>query len=482
MRGHYGFVDQPGEGIFMSAALGLNEKKAIVLGINPSGVELVRFLVRKGAEVVLADAVACDTIKEFVEEQLDTSKFQLECGDYNAKTFENASLVIVASGIPLDLPVLESARTAGVPVVTEIEFVSLYCETPLVAVAGTKGKSTTAHLLEKMLEASGKKAFSNVNQPLARYLNLSQESDYLVAVSTSFQLEGTRSFKPKTVIFTNFSEDHLDKYPNIETYFSAYREVFKNSCSQTLHVVNASNAPLQQMIQGVPGVFVPFSEDPLPAGIQGAWATRFEVFFRDISPEGMESVSSLGLKNFRLRGAHNRENLMAAALAALSLGVTIEVIQGVVDNVRTLPHRLEFVKRLNSVAFYDDASASSPDATIRSLQAFTEPVILISGGRDKNLVYDALAPHIRQRVKNLILVGEAKEKINRYIGDFTETFLVGTIEEAVIVAYQKSRSGDVILLSPACAPNDQFASHEAKGDYFKDLIGQIAQPRRPNVL
>jgi UDP-N-acetylmuramoylalanine--D-glutamate ligase len=466
----------------MSASLGIKGKKAVVLGINPSGVELVKFLVRKGAEVVLADSKSAESTKEFVESNLDVSKIQVESGDYNTKTFENAALVIVASGIPLDLPVLEAARTAGIQVVTEIEFVSLYSETPIVAVAGTNGKSTTAHLIEKMIEAAGKKAISNVNLPLARYLNLNQDADYLVAVSTSFQLEGTRSFKPRAVVFTGFSDDHLDKYPNIETYYAANREVFKNSCSQTLHVVNASSPQVQQMIQGVPGTFVPFSDNPLPAGMRGAWGTRTEVTFRTIAADGTETESHIPLKNYRLRGAANRQNLMAAGLAVLGLGFSIEQIQSVVESIRALPHRLEFVKRLNSVAFYDDACASNPDATIQSLQAFTEPVILISGGRDKNLVYEALAPHIRQRVKNLILVGEAKEKINRYIGDFTETFLVGTIEEAVIVAYQKSRSGDVILLSPACAPNDQFESHDLKGEYFKDLIGQIAQPRRPNVL
>jgi len=466
----------------MSASLGLKGKKAVVLGINPSGVELVKFLVRKGAEVVLADSKSAESTKDFLEAQLDTSKIQVESGDYNTKTFENAALVIVASGIPLDLPVLEAARTAGIQVVTEIEFVSLYCETPLIAVAGTNGKSTTAHLIEKMLEAAGKKALSNVSLPLARHLNLNQAVDYLIAVSTSFQLEGTRSFKPKAVVFTNFAEDHLDKYPNIESYYAANREVFKNSCSQTLHVVNGMNPQVQQMLQSVPGVFVPFSDAPLPVGVRGAWASRFEICFRNIAADGKEVLQTLQLKNFRMRGAHNRENLMAAGLVSMGLGVTIEQMQSVVENVRALPHRLEFVKRLNSVAFYDDSCAANPTATIQSLQAFTEPVILIAGGRDKNLVYEALAPHIRQRVKNLILVGEAKEKINRYIGDFTETFLVGTIEEAVIVAYQKSRSGDVILLSPACAPNDQFPSHDHKGDYFKDLIGQIAQPRRPNVL
>jgi UDP-N-acetylmuramoylalanine--D-glutamate ligase len=466
----------------MSASLGLKGIKAVVIGINASGVELVKFLTRQGAEVTLADSKPCDSVQEFVENELDVSRFKLECGEFSAQTFENANLVVVATGIPLDLPVLEAARTAGVQVMTEIEFVSLYAKIPLVAVAGTKGKSTTAYLLEKILTAAGKKVFSNVAKPLAQYLNLNEKFDELVAVSTSFQLEGTSSFKPKLVVFTNFSEDHLDKYPNIETYFSSYREVFKNSCSETVHVVNSSDAYVQQMIQGVQGRFIPFANNPLPTGMVGAWGSRLEIVIRRTDENGGEILDCFNLRNFRLRGPHNRENLMAASLAALELGASIENIRAVIEEVRALPHRMAFVKRINSVAFYDDSCAATPEATLKSLQAFTEPVILIAGGRDKNLNYTGMIPHIRQRVKNLILVGEAKEKINRAIGDFTETFLVGTVEEAVIMAYQKSRSGDVILLSPACAPNDQFASHDAKGDYFQELVNQIAQPRRPNVL
>ena len=465
----------------MSASLGLNGNKAVVIGINPSGIELVRYLVNQGAEVVLADAVACEKARELVESELDMSRFTMECGEYNPRTFENTAYVIVASGIPLDLPVLELARTAGARVVTELEFVSLYSETPMIAIAGTNGKSTTAHLLENMLLKAGKKVFSNVNQPMSKYLNGVDQADYLVAVATSFQLEGTSSFAPKMIIFTSFSEDHLDKYPNIETYFSANREVFKNATSETVLVLNGLDANVQQMVQGVPGKVLYYSSQGFPDNMAGAWTTRMTLNVRKM-PMAEAPLMTFDIKNFRMRGTHNKENALAATLAATELGVNEADIQSILADLKGLPHRVEFVKKLNSVAFYDDSCSSSPDATLKTLQAFNEPVILIAGGRDKNVDYAPLIPHIRQRVKNLILVGEAKEKINRAIGDFTETFLVGTVEEAVIVAYQKSRGGDVILLSPACSPEDQFADHAGKGDYYRELIGKIAKPRRANVL
>jgi len=465
----------------MSASLGLKGNRAVVIGINPSGIELVRYLVNQGAEVTLADAVACEKARALIDAELDVSKFNLECGDYNPKTFENATYVIVASGIPLDLPVLELARTSGARVVTEIEFVSLYSEVPVIAVAGTNGKSTTAHLLENMLKKAGKKVFSNVSQPMAKYLNSQEQADHLIAVSTSFQLEGTSSFAPKMILFTNFSEDHLDKYPNIETYFSANREVFKNATDETILILNGLDTAVQQMITNVPGKILYYSSQGFPDHMAGGWVTRNEMNIRRL-PELDAPVITFDLKNFRMRGTQNKENALAATLAAIQLGVEPRMIQEVLVDLRGLPHRLEFVKKLNSVAFYDDSCASSPNATMRSLQAFNEPVIMIAGGRDKNVDYSSLIPHIRQRVKNLILVGEAKEKINRAIGDFTETFLVGTIEEAVIVAYQKSRGGDVVLLSPACSPEDQFTDHHEKGEYYRGLIEQIAMPRRANVL
>jgi UDP-N-acetylmuramoylalanine--D-glutamate ligase len=329
-----------------------------------------------------------------------------------------------------------------------------------------------------MFEADGKTVYCNATQPLAAYLNQTKAVDYVVAVTNSFQLEGTTTFKPRAVLFLNLSEDHANRYPNFETYLAANREVLKNADESTLNIINGKDTHIMNFAGTLPGRTLLFSNEPLPEGFEGAWYTRTHLFVR-LANEGQFQFN---LTNFRLRGGHNRENLMAAALAALALGSKQESIMHVIENFGAVPHRVEFVRRINSVAFYNDACGGNVQSVVRTLQAFNEPVILISGGRDKNADYTPLIPHIRQRVKNLILVGEAKEKINRAIGDFTETFLVGTIEEAIILAYQKSRSGDVILFSPGADPTDQFASHEDKGDYYKKLIGQIAQPRRPNVI
>jgi UDP-N-acetylmuramoylalanine--D-glutamate ligase len=183
-----------------------------------------------------------------------------------------------------------------------------------------------------------------------------------------------------------------------------------------------------------------------------------------------------------MRGPHNRENLMAAVLCALSLGVKPGAIQKTINEVKSLPHRLQFVKRLNAVAFYNDSAATNCSAVARSLYSFTEPIILIMGGKEVAANFGVLAPHVRLKVKNLILVGEAKERVNRSLGDFTETFLVGTMEEAILISYQKSRSGDVILLSPGCPAGDAFKTMEERGDFFRNMIGGFTQSRKPHVI
>ncbi len=465
----------------MSGAV-LKGRLAVVVGAGPSGVALTKFLVRRGANVTLVDNRPEEKVRPLLEEALDLSKFRLECGEYQQKTFEGAQLVVVTPGVPMDLKVLEFARTSGIEVVSELEFVSTQADEPFIAVAGTNGKSTTAALLTRMLEGAGKTVYANVDQPLADYLNKSKPADYVVAVANSFQLEGIRNFKPETVIFTNLAEDHLHRYPNLETYFAANREVFRNVGLETRVLLNAGDANTLAFAQQISGKLAFFGGSELPQNFDGAWANKNEMKVRVGTEVGQATEHSFELKNLRLRGPGNRENLMAASLLALQMGVKPVVVQGVIDSFSALPGRIEFVKRINSVAFYGDSHGANPAASLRTLQAFQEPLILISGGRDKNADYSALAPHVRQRVKNLILVGEAKEKINRALGDFTETFLVGTVEEAILIAYQKSRGGDVVLFSPMCEGTDQFAHHAERADYFRKLVLQLAQPRKLNYI
>lgn len=463
------------------SAVSLNGRRVAVFGANASGAQLLKFLSKQQATPVLFDYGNLEDFKSIAEAAgISFEQFESQVGaELNSVALESIELALVTPSFPIDHKALEFVRGRGIPVQGELEFVAEHIKEPLIALVGTNGKSTTAMLLTALLETSGKHVFSSHSQPLSAYLNQSKELAAVIALCPVMQLEGIHNFKPNYIGLLNVSEDFMNRYPNPESYLAIHREILRTADASTVFVSNAQDPFLVGFAPQFAGNTIPFSNQALPEGMDGAWFTKTDLVVRS---KGGEHEQKYSLAKFRLRGAHNREDLAAAVLLGQRIGLKKDAVQKVIDSVSSLPGRLEFVKRVNSVAFYNDAHGENPQSIVRTLQAFTEPVILIAGGRDKNADYSPLIPHIRQRVKNLILVGEAKEKINRAIGDFTETFLVGTIEEAVILAYQKSRGGDVILMSPGCDYSDAFASADAKGEYFKKLVIQVTTPRRPTTV
>lgn len=456
---------------------GLNGKSICILGAEQNALELSKFILRsKGLPKIVFPGLPEDK-QEIVKTLFEGVEVEFDFGPIELKLFQSAGMVVVSEGFPIDLRELDAARNMNIPVVSELEFVSLYASGNIVAVAGTNGKTTTAHMLKCILEESGKTAFANVDIPLSAVLNSPTPPEYIIACCTPQQLEGTRTFKPKGVLFLNLAEDMADRYPNIENYFQANREVLKNLDSDSWVVFNSQDNQVVSFVQNLTGKTYLFGNQEIPSGFEGAWYQKNKMCVRWKS-----ELAEFDLSQFRIRGFHNKENLMAATLAAFCLGVNPQALQKVVVSLRALPNRVQFVKRINEVAFYSDAYATNPAAVIRTLGGFHEPVILIMGGKDKELNFSPLAPHIRLRVKNLIITGESKEKINRYLGDYTETFLVGTLEEATLLAYQKSRNGDVVLLSPGCLGTDKFVSQQDMGDFYSRLVVSLSQPRKPNVL
>lgn len=456
---------------------GLNGKSICILGAEQNALEIAKFINRgKGTPKIVFPGLG-EEKQVAIRELFEGVPVEFEFGPVDLRLFQSSAMVIVSDGFPIDLRELDAARNMNIPVISELEFVSLYNPAQIVAVVGTNGKRTTAHLLKNMLAKGGKSVFANVDQPLSAALNMAQAPEYILACCSAQQLEGSRTFKPKGVLFLNLSESEVERYPNIENYFQANREVLKNLDSESWVVFNSLDNQIVSFVQSVPSKTLLFGNQEIPAGFEGAWYQKQKVFIRKD-----QSLVEIDISQFRLRGFHNKENLMAAALAALSLGAKPEEIQASVLETRALPHRVQFVKRINEVAFYSDAYATNPASVVRTLSAFSEPVILIMGGKDREINYSILAPHIRLRVKNLIITGESKERVNRYLGDYTETFLVGTLEEAILLAYQKSRSGDVVLLSPGCLGTDKFVSQAEMGEFFAKTVVALSQPRKPNVL
>jgi UDP-N-acetylmuramoylalanine--D-glutamate ligase len=458
----------------------LKGKKALILGLGKTGVSSAKFLSQNGALVTVMDIKAKSELTEQVK-ALSEYKIQYECGKHNPKLFKENDIIIVSPGIPSNIEGLSEAIQEGKTVINDIELLGAYTQTPIIAITGSYGKTTTATLITKMLELSGKTVFYGGNNgvPALNYLLENKNQDIIVLELSSYQCENLLKFKPKVALFTNFepNPNHLSRYPTgIESYYNAKTKLIKNADSDTILITNLDNDFAARLAQGFPGqVFSytkrnPMNLNPILAeNFQGAYLTRPRFTFKMHGKD--DKIFSL--LHCKMPGDINKENIMAATTAALVMGAGFESCQKIIDTFTGLPHQLEFVKRKDGVYFFNDSKSSTVQSLKTALNAFNIPIILIAGGKDKDQDFSPLAELIKKKVKNLILIGEAKEKINRAIGDYSETFMLGTFEEAVLLAYQKSRNGDVILLSPGCPSYDMFKNYEERGEYFKKLVEQL---------
>lgn len=451
------------------------KQRALVVGLGRSGVAAVKLLCKKGYKVTVTDELNKTDLKDSLD-ALETYDFKAELGKHVLKTFSDQDLIVVSPGVRLDIKPLQHAEKAGVPIISEVELAAQYISEPIIAVTGTNGKSTTASLIAEMIRAGGKSVFlgGNIGTALSEYPLRREKADFVVVEISSFQLDTCRALKPHVAVVLNVAPDHLDRYSSYDGYAASKARIQMNMTEEDYLIFNHRDAKLTSLFTETKAKVMHFTSEPLARmapevmeKFQGAYLAAPHLLNLKA---GRWKDHTFEVKESLLRGIHNRENMMASILAAKLAGITNESIQKALVTFKPLPHRMEYVGRKNQVYFYNDSKGTNVHSLLRSLESFNEPVILIAGGRDKGEDYGPLAPSIRRHVKNLILVGEAKEKLNRAIGDFSETFLVGTFEEAVYLAYQKSRSGDVILLSPGCASQDMFKNFEERGDYFKKIV------------
>jgi UDP-N-acetylmuramoylalanine--D-glutamate ligase len=448
--------------------------RALVVGLGKSGVSATKLLCKKGFKVTATDELNKSDLKDSLD-ALEQYSFTLELGKHVLKTFSEQDFIVVSPGVRLDIKPLDQARKSKIPIISEMELASQFITEPIIAVTGTNGKTTTSHLIAEMIKEGGKTVFlgGNVGTPLSDYAAGRTKCDYVVAEVSSFQMDTSFSLKPHVAIFLNIAPDHLDRYASFEEYAKSKIRLKDNMTEEDYIISNLRDQKLMALLADTKAKPLHFTTDAF-AKIPPHYQEKFQGAHLEAGNVSLKAdrwkAHDFSLQGTLLKGLHNRENMMAAMLAAKLVGISNEAIQRVFQTFKPLPHRMEFVAKKNQVFFYNDSKGTNVHALLRSLESFKEPVILIAGGKDKGEDYLPLGPAIRRHVKNLILVGEAKEKLNRTIGDHSETFLVGTFEEAVYLAYQKSRSGDIVLLSPGCASQDMFKNYEERGDHFKKIV------------
>ena len=406
-------------------------------------------------------------------DELDRLGVELHLGGDTSEVFGQASLVILSPGVALDAPMVQHAKQMGLPIVGELEMAAHLCASPIIAVTGTNGKSTTTALCAHLLQQAGLNAFmgGNIGRPFSELLLLKQQPDWAVVEVSSFQLEHLcepDAFVPEIGIWLNLTPDHLDRHGSMEVYLATKRRLFEGQTPKQAGVFWADDPLVYQASQGLACQKYYF----------GRQAHRLDdqaVVLR--SPGLRLSEGELVLRNPSLLGDHNAENAAAAVLAARRAGVAFPLLQAGLDSYQGLPHRIQQVGEVQGVRFINDSKGTNPDATAKSLTSFDGPVVLIAGGRGKGTQYDVLREPVRQRVTHLVLIGEDAKRIEQALSDCTEVHHASDMAQAVRLALSLAEVPGVVLLSPACASFDMFRDYAHRGEVFGEMVAALEESR-----
>ena len=441
----------------------LSDQRVVVVGLARTGLALAEFLLNQGAKVIGTDIMSAGALDKQVQELAERGVV-LELGGHRDETFLEADLIVVSPGVPADIEPLKKAAARGVPITGELEFAARFVTVPLIAVTGTNGKSTTTSLIGEILRAAGRKVFvgGNIGNPLINLAKSREKIELAVVEVSSFQLEGAISFHPQIAIHLNLSPDHLDRHKGFKAYAEAKARIFACQEPEDTAILNADDNHVAG-IKTRAGRLL-FSRKKRVE--DGAYIEGDEI----VLVQNNRLIDAVSTRKFYLTGGHNQENIMATLLATRALGIRNEIAFKTVAAFKGLPHRIEFIGRYNGVRYYNDSKATNVGAVIKSLDAFSEPVLLIAGGRDKDSDFTLLRPAVSQKVKLLILMGEAREKMAKALAGTAETVLVKDMAEAVAVARKEARPGQVVLLAPACASFDMFRDYTHRGRVFTELV------------
>lgn len=442
----------------------LQGRRVLVVGLARSGVSAAKLLVREGAIVTVNDGKPAEALAQPIE-ALRPLGVSFVLGGHDDALFASMELIVVSPGVPLALPAFAAARAAGVAIVGEAELASRFATEPLVGITGTNGKSTTTALIGHLLSCSGRAAFvgGNLGTPWSERALAGGALDASVVELSSYQLEAIDRLQCRVAVLTNLTPDHLDRYPSPEAYYEAKRAIFRAQGPADTAVLNADDPKTLALHDGARSRRLTFGHG---APAEGARDDGTCIVVRlPGAPE--ERYEVLGKT---LRGRHNRENAMAAILAARLAGATEAGVREGLQSFPGLPHRLELVRTAFGAEWINDSKATNVDSTLVALRSFPRGVVWIAGGLGKGAPYAPLAPLLPGRVKALLTIGKDAETIERELGTLVPTTACGTLEVAIAKARALVGEGDTVLLSPACASFDQFRSYDHRGAEFRRFV------------
>jgi UDP-N-acetylmuramoylalanine--D-glutamate ligase len=446
----------------------LRDKKVLVVGYERTGRALCRFLPARGARVTVTEKKTEAALSSNPGPDKERG-VRFETGGHRLETFLAAELIIPSPGVP-PIPEIRAARERGIPVISEIELAFRFLKGRIVAVTGSNGKSTTTTLAHKILDEAGLRAFltGNIGRPLISFVDASRDTHIYVTEISSFMLEYIENFRPAVAAFLNVSQNHLDRHGSFEGYFNTKKKLFLRLGAEGTAVLNRDDPLVWGLSKETEARVFAFSGKrrvARGADLEGGW-----VVLRDGSSRRVLPVSRIPLP-----GAHNRENVMAAAVIGRLFGVEPRQIGASARTFRGLEHRLEEVLTIRGVRYVNDSKATTVDAALKALASFDRKIVLILGGRDKGADFSPLRGALRRRVRHVVLLGEAADKIEAAIAGAAPIERARTFGLAVRLAAEKARPGDVVLLAPACTSWDMFRDFEERGRTFKREVRRLAR-------
>ena len=452
------------------------DKKVLVAGCGRSGICATKLLIEKGEEVSLFDEnkkgeLSADKIKENLGEAGNSSKLEIFLGQLTGELLDEVSVMVISPGIPTDASFVLSVKEKDIPVWSEIELAYYYEKGTVVAITGTNGKTTTTSLVGEIMKAHNPNSYvvGNIGIPYTQQVVNTSDKSVTVAEVSSFQLETIISFKPHVSAILNLTPDHLDRHYTFENYARCKADVTKNQTDDDYVIVNYDDPETMKWVDKLSGNVIYFSR--LTQLDNGVCVKDGSVYVY----ENNISTWVLDLKDIQILGDHNVENVLAAVGITYYMGVPVSTIGKVCTEFKGVPHRIEYVKTVNGVEYYNDSKGTNPDAAIKGIKAMKSKTYLIGGGYDKKSSYDEWIDSFDGKVKKLVLLGQTASDIDKSARSrgFVDTVFVKSLEEAVKYCYDMAEPGECVLLSPACASWGMFDNYEQRGDMFKEYVNKL---------
>lgn len=453
-------------------------KKVLVVGLGKTGFALIHLFNQFECHIKVTDIKPIFDLNKAVKRLRKVQPTPpMTLGEHKEEDFLEADVIVYSSSVNPNLPQLVKAREHGREVYSEFAFAHANCKKPIIAVCGSKGRSTVAHMIGYALKMDKKNVFvggTNL-EPFCNFLVHPNKdfTDYVVVEVSPLQLQSMDDFHPILAVYPNIEERTIEgRFNTAGEYIENSLKVLKNMTAEDNLIVNFDKLSTNSILRNSAAQTFWYSRKSfVKMGVIGE--IQGTHFHEKRIHSNIHCHSEFKVMNMRIVGQNNRENLLAAITACKALKVSDDAIQKCIESFPGIPHRMEFIIEKNGVKFYDDAKSEKMDDLKETLESLKPPIIVIAGGKDTEQMYEGYGDIIREKVRLMVLVGECKESMNRSIGDATQTFLVGSFDESILLAFQKSRTGDTIILCPGNESTDIFRDYDEKGNYFKKLIFQL---------